>query len=389
MTFSPFDKRLFWGAYTQGAKIPLLFLFLGILFNSVSLLNNWSMLANWLFVFKLTDKLGTIFIALAIITFFYNFIAFVCLHYENRLAPKYFMSTMILKSMRQTTRLIALLISINIIFIMLSPSSFYDSIAQSILNIVIIASIGWIAIQIIYNFEAVLYQRMSALSNRDNGRAKTMYTKMHILRNIASFVIIVITLSAILMTFSSVRNIGISLLASAGFLTALIGLSAQKTLFSLFSGIQIALSQMIRIGDVIVMENANGIIEEITFTYVILKLDDKRRLIIPINYFIEKPFENWSREHDSLCASIYLYINYLIPVIPIREKFETILKSSPYWDGDTCKLQVSNTTSNCVEVRMQVSATNADNLAELRAEVREKMLAFIRENYPNHIQVTK
>lgn len=383
------DNKLFKNIYLKAAKWPLIFLILGILFTAASLFNNMSIFANWLGIFKFTDKIGTILIALAVISFFYNFIAILSLHYEVRLAPKHYLSAMILKSIRQTLRLIAILVSLNIIFMLLSPNGFYDKFLQNVVNIMIIAAIGWIVIQIIYNFEAVLYQRMATLTNRDNGRAKTIYTKMHILRNIATFVIIVITISAILMTFSSVRNIGISLLASAGFLTALVGLSAQKTLFSLFSGIQIALSQTIRIGDVIVMENATGIIEEITFTYVILKLDDKRRLIIPINYFIEKPFENWSRDHDSLCASIYLYLNYSIPLTPLREKFESILKNSKYWNQETGKLQISNTSAQTVEIRMQVSAENADDLSELRAEIRENMLIFLREHYPESLPAMK
>jgi len=207
---------------------------------------------------------------------------------------------------------------INIIITIAGPSKFYLLLANNVLDILIICSVGWIAIQIFYTFEAILYQHMMSLSRHEHIRAKALYTKMHIIRNITTVVIVIITIAAVLMSFSSVRNIGISLLASAGFLTAIIGLSAQKTLFSLFSGLQIALSQEIKIGDIVVIENASGIIEEITFTYVTLKLGDRRRLVVPIHYFVDKPFENWSREVDGLRSSFFLYVDYLLPIEPLR-----------------------------------------------------------------------
>jgi small-conductance mechanosensitive channel len=298
-------------------------------------------------------------------------------------------ASLILTSVRKGLRIILILAAINIIITLMGPTELYLILANNIINTIIIGSIGWIAIQIMYTFEAVIYQHMISLERKDNIRAQTLYTKIHIIRNIATVVIIIITIAAILMSFSSVRNIGISLLASAGFLTAIVGLSAQKTLFSLFSGLQIALSQPIKIGDIVVIEKESGIIEEITFTYVTLKLGDRRRMIVPISHFIENSFENWSYDHVSLRSSIHIFVDYMMPIQQLRTQLEKILKKSAYWDGVAHKLQVANITQQAIEIRIQVSATNADNLSDLRAEVREKMLDFIRENYPEYFPLTR
>lgn len=367
----------------HAAKLPIFYFLLGMALTAIGYVDNIVPLTQYERLFTLTDKVGTIFIALSIITFVYNLLVMLCRVYEKKLSEKHTVAALILSSVRKGLRVIFILLTINIIILLVGPTKFYLLLANNIINTIIIGSIGWIILQILYTCEAVLYQYMMSLTRQEHLRVKALYTKMHIIRNIATVIIVTITIAAILMSFSSVRNIGISLLASAGFLTAIIGLAAQKTLFSLFSGLQIALGQQIKIGDIVVIENATGIVEEITFTYVTLKLGDRRRLVVPINYFIEKPFENWSRESDSLRSSMHLFIDYMLPISPLRSELDTILKSSNYWDGKASRLEVSNLTERSVEIRIQVSAANADDISDLRAEVREKMLEFIRENYPD------
>lgn len=367
----------------NSAKLPAFYLLVGIILNALSYIDNVFPLTQWKHLFELTDKIGTVFIVFAAVTFVYNVLVLICRKYEKKLAEKHAVPALILSSIRKALRIIFILIAINVLILLVGPTKFYLILAKNIINTIIIGSIGWIAVQILYTCEAVLYQYMMSLSRQEHLRVKALYTKMHIIRNITTFVIIVITIAAILMSFSSVRNIGISLLASAGFLTAIIGLAAQKTLFALFSGLQIALAQSIKIGDIVVIENVSGIIEEITFTYVTLKLGDKRRLVVPINYFIEKPFENWSREPDSIRDGVRLFVDYMLPITPLREELKKILENSIYWDKRACQLQIANLTERCVEIRIQISAANADDLSELRSEVREKMLEFIRENYPD------
>lgn len=365
----------------RAAKLPALYLILGILLIALSYIDDIFPLTNWKNLFEITDKAGNICLALAFITFVYTFLVLLCRRTERKLADKHKVASLIMASIRKGSRIIFLLLIINVIITIAAPTKSYLTLANNIINAIIIGSIGWIVIQIFYTFEAVLFQYMNTLTNEAQLRVKALYTKMHIIRNIATVVIATITIAAILMTFNSVRNIGISLLASAGFLTAIVGLSAQKTLVSLFSGLQIALAQPIKIGDIVVIEKESGIIEEITFTYVTLKLGDRRRLMVPINYFIEKPFENWSHEGNSLRSSFHFHVDFMMPIEPLRAEFENILRDSCFWDGVAKKLQVAHMNDHSVEIRVQISAANADNLSDLRAEVREKMLAFMQTHY--------
>lgn len=366
----------------RAAKLPLLYILIGITLIALAYIDDIIPLTEYKHLFDLTDNIGNIFIALALLTFIYKFSVLLLRRTEKRLYMNHRIASVIITSFRKGLRVIFLLAFVNIVITIIGPTKYYLILANNIVNTTIIASIGWIAIQVLYTFEAVVYQQMFVVSGKEHKRAKAFYTKTHIIRNVATVLIILITIAAILMTFNSVRNIGISLLASAGFLTAIIGLAAQRTLFSIFSGLQIALSQQIKIGDMVVVEKDSGIIEEITFTYVTLKLGDRRRMIVPISYFIERPFENWSHDHDSMRSSIMLHVDHLMPIPPLREKLMEILNNSNHWDGVASKLQVANLGPQSVEVRIQVSAANPDRLSDLRAEVREKMLAFIQEKFP-------
>lgn len=369
---------------SSAAKFPMIFLLLGLISIGLSYIDDFCPTPECKTIFALTDKIASIFFAFAIVTFFYNILIFLCQKYEKRLIEKHAVAALILSSVRKALRIIFILIAINLVILLVGTNKFYLIIANNVINTIIIGSIGWIAVQILCTGEAILYQYMMTLTRRENIRVKALYTKLHIIRNITTVIIIIVTAAAILMTFSSVRNIGISILASAGFLTAIIGLSAQKTLFTLFSGLQIALSQTIKIGDVVVFDSTSGIVEEITFTYVTLKLADARRLIVPINNFIDKPFENCSREDDGMRSSLLLYVDYMLPIEPLRAALKNVLSQSSFWDKKVCKLEVSNLNERSVEIRVQVSAANADDLSDLRAEVREKLLTFIRTNYPDY-----
>jgi small-conductance mechanosensitive channel len=368
----------------HSVRWPAVYLIIGIILTALSYIDMIFPLTQWKNLFDLTDKVGNIFIALALVTFIYNLFIFLCLHFEKNTSQSNKIASLIMSSVRKGSRIIFILVTINIIISIVGPSRSYVIFANNIIDTILIGSVGWIAIQILDTIEAVLFHNMSSLTQREHVRVQALYTKMHIIRNIGTVVIIIITGAAILMSFSSVRNIGISLLASAGFLSAIIGLSAQKTLVSLFSGLQIAISQPIKIGDIVVVEKDSGIVEEITFTHVTLKLGDRRRLIVPISYFIEKPFENWSNDGISLTSSLYFYIDYMMPLEPLRDILDNILEKSSYWDGTAKKLQVSNLTDRSVEIRVQLSAANGDNLSDLCAEVREKLLEFIREHYADH-----
>lgn len=376
-------RSIFTRIFFRAIRIPLLYMIAGIICLMLSTVDDIVVqLGRFKHIFDLSDKIGNILIVLALIIFIYNFSVLVCRHFESKLKDTHKMSVLILSNIRKSLRIIFVLVAINAIISLLGPSKNYEYIINNTINTIIIGSIGWIAIQALYTFEAYIFQRMGKMSIEDNGRAKAIYTKTHILRNIGTSVIIFITMAAILMSFSSFRNIGISLLASAGFLTAIIGLSAQKTLFSLSSGLQIALAQPIRIGDTVVIDKDAGVIEEITLTYVTMKMGDRKRLIVPISYFIEKPFENWSHDAKSLRSSLVFHVGFKLPINILRAEFERIVESSAAWDGEVKKLQVADLNEKNVEIKIQISAENADKLSDLRSEIREKILDFIQRNYP-------
>lgn len=384
MTLPRLSTHFIHRAAFRAARFPFIYFVIGLILIALGYIDDVVSLTSWKKLFDFTDTAGRLIASLAIALFFYNFIVLSCRRIEQRLHEKHQITELILSGARKGMRVIFVLVALNIIIYIVSPTHATLGYIDSTIDVVLIGAVGWIAIQILYTFEAVLYQIMMRESEQNNARAKALYTKMHIIRNIATVIIITITVAIILMSFSSVRNIGISLLASAGFLTAIIGLAAQKTLFSLFSGIQIALAQPIKIGDIVVLDKESGIIEEITFTYVTIKLGDRRRLVVPISTFIEKPFENWSHEGDSIRSSFVIHVDYLMPIEPLREALQRIVEASPLWDGRAQKLQVANISPATVEVRIQLSAANADNLSDLRAEVREKLLNFIQTQHPEH-----
>ncbi|MDH3556239.1 MAG: mechanosensitive ion channel family protein, partial [Deltaproteobacteria bacterium] len=169
----------------------------------------------------------------------------------------------------------------------------------------------------------------------------------------------------------------------AGIVGIIVGLAAQKSISTLFAGIQMAITQPIRIDDVVIVENEWGRIEEITLTYVVVRIWDLRRLIVPITYFLEKPFQNWTRISAEILGTVFLYVDYTVPVEAVRTELRRILENSPLWDGQICLLQVTNATERTTELRAIISATDASNAWELRCEVREKLIGFIRQNYPD------
>jgi small-conductance mechanosensitive channel len=250
-----------------------------------------------------------------------------------------------------------------------------------LLLIAFIVLAGWIA-HIAAETGSNLYLRRFQLESEDNLLARKHVTQVRILKRALHTLIVVVTLSAVLMTFEPVRQYGISLFASAGVAGLVVGLAARPMLSNLIAGIQIATTQPIRIDDQVVVENESGRIEEITSTYVVIRLWDLRRLIVPLSYFIEKPFQNWTRESTNLIGSVLLYVDFTAPVEAIRAKLMEIVKASPLWDGHLVKLQVTEAREGAMELRALVSARSAGDVFDLRCEIREQLIEFLRKNYP-------
>jgi small-conductance mechanosensitive channel len=188
-----------------------------------------------------------------------------------------------------------------------------------------------------------------------------------------------------LMVFDSVRQVGTTILASAGVAGIVVGFAAQRSIATLLAGFQIALTQPIRLDDVVIVEGEWGRIEEITLTYVVVNIWDLRRLVVPITYFLDKPFQNWTRQSADLLAYVYLYVDYRVPLERIREKFTSVLEGSPQWDHKVNNVQVTDVTEHAVQIRLLASAADASKAWDLRCHVREEMLVFLQREYPDSL----
>ena len=216
-----------------------------------------------------------------------------------------------------------------------------------------------------------------------------MQTKLKYIKAIINIVIWLIVIGLIFLLFDNLRIIGSSILVSAGILGIILGFAAQKPISNLIAGFQIAFTQPITIDDVVVVEGEWGRIEEITLTYVVVKIWDMRRLILPISYFVEKPFQNWTKTSADILGTVFLYVDYGVPIEKLRDKLSKILKKTDLWDGKTSIIQVTATTEKCVELRVLVSARNSPDAWNLRCIVREKLVEYIRKNYPESLPVTR
>jgi small-conductance mechanosensitive channel len=251
-----------------------------------------------------------------------------------------------------------------------------------VLVLVLIVSGAWTLIRLTSVAEDVVTRRFD-VDAADNLRARAIHTQFGILRKIVIVVVLLLALAMVLMSYEPFRQLGTGLLASAGLLGLVVGLAAQRTLANLLAGIQLAITQPIRLDDVVIVEGEWGRIEEITLTYVVVRIWDLRRLVLPISYFLEKPFQNWTRSSAEILGTVFLYMDYTVPVEAIREELRRIVQGSDRWDGKVCGVQVTGASADAVEVRALVSAADASAAWDLRCEVRERLIGFLQRNYPD------
>ncbi|HEU4654607.1 MAG TPA: mechanosensitive ion channel domain-containing protein [Steroidobacteraceae bacterium] len=284
------------------------------------------------------------------------------------------------KAARLTLPLIAIILGTPA----LAVSSDLEGVIQNGVSLLLIGTVGFILLQFV-NVMAELVLAKYRIDVADNRRARAMYTQVMVLKKIASVVIAIFAIASMLMVFQSVRQFGTAIIASAGVAGIIIGFAAQKSIATLLAGFQIALTQPIRIDDVVIVEGEWGRIEEITLTYVVVKIWDLRRLVLPISYFIEKPFQNWTRTSADILGTIFLYVDYKVPIEPLRAELTRILKSSPLWDGKVNVLQITDAKQQTVELRALASSADASKSWDLRCEIREKLIAFVQQNYPESL----
>ena len=223
----------------------------------------------------------------------------------------------------------------------------------------------------------------------DNLHARRVETQTRVLSRSAQVLVLIGGAAMVLMTFPGMRQLGASLLASAGVLGIVGGLAARPVFSNLISGLQIALSQPFRIDDVVIVKGENGRVEEITGTYVVLKLWDERRMIVPLQWFIENPFENWTRNNSNILGAVYLFVDYATPIEPIRAEARRLVESCPEWDRRVFAVHVTDATDRAIQVRVLVSASNSGRAFDLRCKVREGLIGFLAREYPASLPLAR
>jgi small-conductance mechanosensitive channel len=255
-------------------------------------------------------------------------------------------------------------------------------------EILLAISFANVLIGVIKVFEDYVYHTFD-IQKADNLKERKIRTQLQFVRRLAISLIIILTICIILLSFNNLRKLGTGLLTGVGVGGIIIGFAAQKSLGNFLAGFQIAFTQPLRIDDVLVVEGEWGRVEEITLTYVVLNVWDQRRLILPINYFVEKPFQNWTRNTSDIMGTVFLYLDYTTPLDPLRTELTRLLESNPLWDRRINILQVTNASERTIEVRALMSASSSGNAFDLRCDVREGLITYIQKNFPASFPVNR
>ena len=284
----------------------------------------------------------------------------------------------------QTLRLAVPLLAVLLLLPLLDLPASWAWVTQKAFGILLIVSLAFLIVRGVRSIQTALL-REHRMDVADNYSARRIYTQVSVIRKLITSLVVFLGIAAILMMFDAVRQFGASLLASAGIAGIILGFAAQKTLGNLLAGIQIALSQPILIDDVVIVEGESGRIEDITLTFVVVRTWDLRRLIVPITYFIEKPFQNWSRHSDEILGTVFLYLDYYVPLGEVRAELKRLVEKNENWDRKVCGLQVTDTKPHMIEVRALMSSFNASQSFDLRCQVREGLIEFLRSRFPESL----
>jgi len=284
--------------------------------------------------------------------------------------------------------LLIALISVNSLLPLIKLPPQPGLIVKKITQAILIAMVSWVIIKIINAIESFI-MRQYVRQNTSSFSARKIQTQLYIVKRIIISLLIVVTIAAILMLFDTLKTLGTGLLTTAGIISAVGAFASQQSLSRIFSGIVIAFTQPFSIGDTIIVDNEFGQVEEITLSYIIVKLWDLRRLILPSDYFNNKSLLNLTKDSSDLLGTIFLYTDFSLPVDELRNKFNEILKSSLLWDKKVSALNVTDMKENCMEIRCLVSAANSSKLWELRCHIRERLIQYIAETFPESLSKTR
>jgi len=289
----------------------------------------------------------------------------------------------LLESLRNPSRWLVVILAVMSVLPTLEPLAPQGvALARHVASLAAIATGVWLALATIRGTVRHLAGRHD-LSVEDNLEARRVHTQLDVLARALAALVLVVGLSVALMTFPRIRQLGTSLLASAGIAGLALGLAVRPVLENLFAGLQIALTQPIRLDDVVIVDGEWGRVEEITGTYVVLRLWDERRLIVPFARFLQAPFENWTRTRSDIVGTIFLYTDYTVEVGAVRDELRRVVQASPLWDRRVCVLQVTNATPQALELRALVSASDSSRAWDLRVQTREALVGFLQREFPD------
>ena len=300
----------------------------------------------------------------------------------RRLISRGSIASSILKRIGGPTRLVMVLLALVLVLPVAEFNAEFAEATRQILKVGVVVLLGWSA-AIAINATARRVAGRHDIGVEDNLTARRIHTQINILRRVSLVGVFLLTLGTSLMIFPAVRSFGVSLFASAGVAGLVLGFAARPILTNLIAGMQIALTQPIRIDDVLIVEGEWGWVEEITTTYVVIRIWDQRRLIVPLSHFIEKPFENWTRESAAILGVVLWHLDYRAPIAEMRKKLEELLYANKLWDGKVANLQVVDSGVSTITVRALMSARNSPTAWDLRCEIREQMLEWLRAEYPD------
>ncbi len=285
---------------------------------------------------------------------------------------------------RGPARFVLPLLAMQFVMAAAPPDLPFEALAGKTLSILLIGALTWLGMQAVAGVgEATI--RLHPANTGDNLHARRIQTQTRVLTRTAMFFLLLIGAASALMTFPGMRQIGTSLLASAGVAGLVAGIAARPVLGNLIAGLQIALTQPMRLDDVVIMDGEWGRIEEITSAYVVVKIWDQRRLVVPLQWVIEHPFQNWTRTESEMLGTVFLWLDYRMPLAPLRAELERVCRSASEWDGRVAMIQVTDTTERAIQVRALVSAQDASKAWDLRCRVREALIDFLQREHPGSL----
>lgn len=301
---------------------------------------------------------------------------------------KSFTFQQIIKHLHTPAGFLLPLIMVNAALPLMRMSKDSMAVADKIVEVGLVLAFATVIIYSVKILESVVFH-IYDITQSNNLKARRIRTQMQFIRQLLVAIIVVLTIAAILMSFENMRKLGAGLLGGVAIGATILGFAAQQSLGNLLAGFQIAFTQPIRIDDVLVVEGEWGRVEEITLTYVVLRIWDQRRLILPISYFIQKPFQNWTRSSSDILGTAFFYLDYRVPVDKVREELTRLLELSPLWDKKVNVLQVTDTKERTIEIRALMSARDSGDAFDLRCYVRENLIKFIENNYPDSLPRTR